>query len=623
MFADGVSGAFKATATVALNSIDGVPAGGLTGTLSADGKTLTITAANALSKRYDVVVDGLKGLNDKDLTKYNKVSEFAADTTAPMVLSTTKKTASTFTVKFSEPMNNLGTVSYKLADGTTVNAGGTGVTNDFAPGAQEVTFTVGADVAAGKQVTATFVGAQDQALNLLSPNPATVSFVKGDKDGVAPTVTSLTAVNNKTIEVKFSEELQANPVITGFAGALTFKQDSSDKTKYTIVSDTANTGLKAVGVSAGYADLSGETGAAYSKVLNFDLDTVAPKVASSKVATINGAEFLEVTFDEAVETEASLATVEVTGTKVSNYVTTNITAVNVPVAKFVQDASDKKVYRIALADLLGVNDTKGATYSLTLTGKTAAPATVALVNDVSGNVGPSSTKVSVTRSEDATSPSNTKATLDTTFSTNGIQINADKTVTVRFNQELDGASATNVANYKFDGAVVEKAVLNAYGTPSGKQDVTLTIKEGSNNFTGLRNVTISGVKAKNGLAMDTVNTQEVLVENVAPTVTAAKLTAPGVITLTFSEAVYNVADAAAGDFDLYVGGTKVTATTLDTEDVLKADAKTTLTLTVGGTALTADDLAKGLSVKPVAAGTLDIKDANDNLLSVSSVTVAQ
>ena len=40
----------------------------------------------------------------------------------------------------------------------------------------------------------------------------------------------------------------------------------------------------------------------------------------------------------------------------------------------------------------------------------------------------------------------------------------DKTITVGFTvgtgQELDGASATNVNNYKFDGAVVKTAVLS-------------------------------------------------------------------------------------------------------------------------------------------------------------------
>lgn len=616
------AGAIQGTATFSLVELDGQTNASVTAaSLSADGKTLVLTTDVPVSKRYDVVVDGIKTKDAKSFAKFNKVVEFAADTTAPMVVSTVKKTASTFTVKFSEPMKNLGTVSYKLADGTPVADSGTGVTNDFSTGAKEVTFTVGSDVAAGKQVIATFVGAQDQALNIISPNPATVSFVKGDKDGVAPAVTSLVAVNNKTIEVKFTEELQANPTITGFSGTLSFQQDASDKTKYTITSNTANTGLKAVSVSAGYTDLSGETGAAYSKVLNFDIDTVAPKVASTKVVKIDGVEYLEVAFDEIVETEATLSTLEVTGTKVSNFVTSSITAVSVPVAKFVQVSTDKKAYRIALSDLLGANSTKDASYSLDITGKTAVPANIKLVNDLSGNAGPSTFKANVVRSEDTTSPSDTKATLDDTFSTNGIRVNADKTITLRFNQELDGASATNVANYKFDGAVVEKAVLSPFNTDvANKQEVTLTLKAGSNVFTGLRNVTISGVKAKNGKVMDTVSTQETLVENVAPTVTAAKLTAPNAITLSFSENVYNLTDLAGDDFELYVGGVKVTST-LDTENIDKLSAKNTLTLAIGTPALTAEDLAKGLSIKPVDG--IDIMDANDNVLSVGTVSVTQ
>lgn len=620
LFADGVSGAFKQTAAVdavTFTTIDGVSSGTLTGSLSADGKTLTVTATNSLSKRYDVVVKNLSTTSGDAVESYVQMVTFGADAVAPTILGTERISASQVKVKFSEPLQAF-SPTFTYTDGTTV----TGTTGTVAAGATEATFTMDATVTANKTIVATFIGAQDQAGNLITPNPATVSFTKGVADGVVPTVTSLTALNNKTIEVKFSEQLSGNPTVTGFAGNLTFTQNATDKTKYTVTSDTVNTGLKAVGITAGYSDLTGEVGAAFSKVVNFDLDTINPKVASSTVTTVSGIQYLEVTFDEVVETEASLVTIDVTGTMVSNYVTSPTALVSVPVAKFVQDATNKKVYRIALTDLLGANDTEDATYSLTLTGKTVTSTTVKLVNDVSGNAGPSSTVVSVTRNADSTS-NNNQASLDTTLDGNGIKVNADKTITVRFNQELDGASALTLSNYNFSGAVVEKAELSAYNTPAGKQDVTLTLKDGSNLFTGLRNVTISGVKAKNGLAMTTVNTTENLVENVAPTVSSAKLTAPGTITLTFSEAVYNANDVAAGDFDLYIGGNKVTATTLDTEDVLVGDAKTTLTLTVGGSALTATDLAAGLSIKPVTADTLDIKDASDNNLSVVSVSVGQ
>ncbi|WP_218276304.1 Ig-like domain-containing protein, partial [Pseudomonas sp. FW305-BF6] len=121
--------------------------------LSEDGKTLTLTTTAAVANRYDLVIDGLKAANGKTLPKYQHVVTLAADTTAPTIVSTVKTSASTFKVTFSEPLNSLGTVTYKLADGSTAV-----VTEDLAPGAKEVTFTLDAGIAAGKVVTATFVG---------------------------------------------------------------------------------------------------------------------------------------------------------------------------------------------------------------------------------------------------------------------------------------------------------------------------------------------------------------------------------------------------------------------------------------------------------------------------------
>ena len=88
LFTDGKSGAFKATVT--LTTLDTVASGSLTGTLSEDGKTLTVTSANPLSKRYDVVVDGVKTTDSKDVTKYAKMVTIAADKTAPTILGTEK-----------------------------------------------------------------------------------------------------------------------------------------------------------------------------------------------------------------------------------------------------------------------------------------------------------------------------------------------------------------------------------------------------------------------------------------------------------------------------------------------------------------------------------------------------
>lgn len=599
-----------------------------TAELSADGKTLTLTlvAGEVLEGRYDVkVAEGaIKSKDDKIVAKFETTIN-VADTTAPAVKSTTQVAADQVKVTFSEPLSTLGTVSFKLADGTAVATGGTGVTFNHTAGSNEATFTLGSSVAANKDVIATFVGTQDFAGNLISPNPATATLHKGDVDGTAPSVSTVTVVNASKFEVKFSEALQATPapVITiagGAGGLLTITQDSTDKSKFVVTTATPLNSLQTVSVAAGYKDLSGEAGAAFSKVVNFSLDTTAPKLASANVITDSNVQYLEVAFDEDVVALPALANIEVTGTKVKDFVTTNLATVQVPVAKFVPVTDNEKVFRIKLSDLLGANDEEGAAYSLTLTGKDAGPATVAIVEDKFGNDGQTSFKASVTRGVDGT-PSNTnRATIDTSVGGNGIAVVDTNTLTVGFNQLLDGATATNVANYSIAGAEIEKAILNpAVGV---KQTVTLKLKADSNTFSGLRNVTISGVKAKNGLAMEDFKTTESLNENVAPTVVKADLTAPHQITVTFSEAVVN-AVANTNDFELYIGGAKVAANDELTTALQAAPGATTLVLTTEAVAgVTADDLAKGLSIK--ALSTIDIADEFGNIANVPvAVTVQQ
>ncbi|BDG45102.1 hypothetical protein [Saccharococcus caldoxylosilyticus] len=356
-----------------------------------------------------------------------------------------------------------------------------------------------------------------------------------------------------------------------------------------------------------------------------------PKLVSATVKKgTDNAEYLELTFDEEVSVLPTLANISVSGTKYKDYVTSNFTA-NVPANKLVVDTTNKKVVRIKLADLLSGDDVEGAVYDLTLTGKDATPANVAIVEDVSGNDGATSLKASFTRGQDGPAPNNNKATIDkdedadgtVEAGENGIVVVDNNTLTVMFNGELDGVTATDTSNYRIDGAVVEKAILNP-STGSGanlKQTVTLKLKAGSNIFTGERNVVISGVKAKNGLVMDVYRTTENLKENVAPTITKAQLTAPNQITLTFSEPVTNAVQD-NNDFELYIGGAKVTAKdTITTAQQTTANAATTLVLTLEAP-VTADDLAKGLTIK--ALDTIDIADVAGNTASVPvNVTVTQ
>ncbi|MED1801428.1 hypothetical protein [Brevibacillus porteri] len=598
------NGALLSTA-VAITTIDNVPSGTLSGKLSEDNKTLTVTATNALSKRYTVVIDGLKAKDGSTFVKYDDVVTFAADTTAPAIVSTVKDSASTFTVTFSEPIKEIGTVIFKYADGTPVTDGH--VTKEFTAPSNKVTFTLTSDIAAGKTVIATFIGTQDSANNLLTPNPATVTMVKGAMDGVAPTVSAIAQTGADTFTVKFSEQLVKNPAIkigTDVVATDKVVKDTTDPTLYHVTSPVVLEGAKTVVVSE-FHDLSGEAGTETSKVVVFTKDAAAPKVASSNVVVdaTDSKQYLELTFDKDVKVAAGK--VNGAGTFVKDHITNTIAATETEVK---QDATNKKVVRVNLDAFLGdvATDVEGATYNLdlTFTGVTST-----------ADVPVEAAKATFTRGKDGVPASGAVAKV--TAVEQGTDNNKVK---VTFDQAVDGASATNAANYKIDGAVVESVTLLPAETANGvtTQVAVLNLKAGSNEFTGKRNINISDVKALGSTkVMEPYHTNGTsLNENVAPVVTSAKLTGTTEITLTFSEAV---ADTTGEDFEVLIGGQAQTPAN-NVDAGVGADAKTTVKVTIAE--VDADKIAKGLSLK--ALETIDVKDAAGNVLSVpANIVVTQ
>lgn len=513
---------------------------------------------------------------------------------------------------FSEPLLNEGSWTFKFADGTSAN-----VTVDASNKAKGyVDLTINAGIQAGKEITATVIGAKDYAGNLVNPNPFTVNFSKGQLDGVKPTVSSVTTNGLTTFEVKFSEEVQGltaadisidgvartddngDGVATGTEAIVT--QDTTDKTKYTVTVAQQSAGLHTIAIAANAVnDLSGEQNEAYSKVVEFKADTTAPKLVSSQVKKDeNGYEYLHLTFDEAVTKGTVNA---LTATKVKDYVTSTGT-IDLSAATVVPNTNNKE-YKVKLADVTfgGAALEAGATYTVTLTGG---------FSDSSGNA-LGTTKVSFVRGTD------TLTAAQSVTSVTKVVGNPSE-VKVTFAQPVDGATATNVANYNISGVVIEKAEIRA-GEPNV---VYLTLKSGSNTLSGERNVTIYGVKTKDGVAMTTPYTGTVsLDENVPPTFTAA-LTAPDTITLTFSENVTGVVEATpVADFKVLVDGVDVTtlnpAVTV-TEGGTEGTKTYTLTLS---RPLSPAEYAKTITVEPATG--LDVVDANNNSLSFTSVTVTK
>ena len=591
-------GTLSSADTVTIKSLDANNPGTFTSKLSEDGKTLTITTANLLEKRYDFTVKGLKSTDGKNLKEHKQMITVEADKTAPVITGTEKVSANLVKVSFSEPVKTLGTVSFKLEDGTVV----TGITpaTAFVAGDSSVTYDLtaaqakGTALATGVNVTATFVGVQDQNLNLLTPNPASVTFVKGAKDGVVPTVSTVTQTGAKEFTIKFSEQLAANPIIkvgTTTLDTANVVQDPTDKSKYVVTTTDALDGATTISVNAGYTDLSGETGAAFSKVYTFVKDVVAAKPTKTAVVqdATDGKQYLEITFDKNVAINAS-SNVVVKGTQVKDFVTV---AVNETAAVSYKSTTDKKVIRVALSTLLDNTTTKtynvDATYDLDVTFANVTSETGVAVDG---------TTADFKLVADGTAAAAGKVAVNSV--TKGA---TNDYVTVTFDGNVDLASATTATNYTVDGAVVESATAASSKT----NVITLKLKANSNTFTGIRNVTVKEVKKLDGtVAMDTQTVVSTLLnENILPTVTTANLTAVNTIVVTFSE---NVTAGTAVDFVLNVGGEAVATTVTTTTTATGNELELTL-----GTALTAAQLAKGLSL--TAATTVDITDAvGTNLL---------
>ncbi|MFD1031851.1 S-layer homology domain-containing protein [Metaplanococcus flavidus] len=596
--------------------------------LSADGKTLTIdTTSGTFNGQYVVksVEDTIKATTGEFLPVYTSSVFSAKDTVAPAISSVEKLNASNVRVNFSEPLSSAGTWTFKFADGSTAI-----VTPDLGDlSAGYVDLAIDSNITAGKVISATVLGAADFANNLISPNPTTFTFSKGALDGTAPVVSSVTPNGLNKFELKFSEEVQnlteSDILVDGVArtaadatpGLLTTEaiitQSTTDKTRYTVeIAPFSSAGIHSVGLVAdAVTDLSGETSAAFSKVVEFKADTTAPKLTKSEVKTENGVEYLYLTFDESV-TEGTVSALA--ATEVKNYVTVNGTldlSGLAPVAN-----TDNKQHFVALSSI--TFDPAGSAAAAVISN--SATYTVALTGFTDASNNPlASTSISFKRAADTdlTKPAVLLTDGDSAPYTvdNGVSVIDNDTLHVTFDKALDGASATNKANYTVNGLVVKSATL----LPNNV--VELKLDANTNTLTGVRNVAISGVKSSTGVLMNAFAASEYFVENVRPTFTAA-LTQNDEITLTFSENVVNLTnDAGEADFEVNIDGVDVTTfspAVAVTE--VGTDGTRTYTLELSR-ALTAAEYAKTLTI--TATDDLDVEDTNENVLSFTSVGVTK
>ncbi|WP_042350900.1 hypothetical protein [Bacillus massiliigorillae] len=638
------TGALNGT-NIAFTSLDGkeITESNATAKLSDDGKTLVVTAGldsssiqELFAGRYQVVIKNVQNTESKKIADYDEVVNLGKDTTAPTVASVEKQTSKVNKVTFSEPIGTLGNFTFKLANGTVVPSSDVTV-SALSTDKKSVTLTVSATKYAGKTITATLLGTKDFAGNLLNPNPTTFNFQVGDKDGVAPTVTSLKAISDSVLEVEFSEEVQNFETsvsadadnrfkVTGGAPvtATKIEQNSNDKKKYTVtlsgsaissgnsvladVKINKTITLASTGTST-VTDLSGEDMEAdYTQILSIKKDVTAPTLESSQVVEVAGVKYLELKFNEKLSTTTSgtpaLPTaVASSASAYKDYVT----------------VSDKNfAFGTAAGDVALTTDGKGVQIKLA-NAKFDSSALIegtkykfkVNATDVASNTTTEPIEVVFTYQADV-SADEPKLT-----NSGGIVANDNNTVTLKFDRELDGASATNVANYSIAGVEVKSATLKPVS--SGTQEVVL--KLGENTLTGERAISISGVKSKAGIEMKAYNDSVNLTENVKPYVVSAKVTGTKTIEVTFSEEITAAGIADKDDFVIKIGNATTGVAYGTTANALSADNKV-VTITLDS-ALTEAQIAETLTLEAKVGATSAIEDNATNIVKVGSVTIAK
>ncbi|MFC5589124.1 beta strand repeat-containing protein [Sporosarcina soli] len=538
----------KPTGGAAVNVTSKLAADGLSATLTLDG-----AAVLANETGYDVTV-GTGVLNEKgEGLKQASTSTFQFNDKVKPTVTSVQSVNGDVVVTFSEKLN---------ATATTVVINGQDHTVTPTSGDTKITvaksnFTGAAALEAGKNYTVVVAGAEDLAGNAMNLYSGSVQY-SVITDTVAPTVSSVTAVDEKTFNVKFSEELAytANAPTAAELGLTVNKSDGSAVTPLTVTTEDgitfkvvvptvygANSSTEKITVNLnGYKDVALNLGQSKSTQLTLTKDTVAPKLVKSEYNANTGK--ITLTFDEVLKAEAAGAA----GTfepalSIVNDATGQTVAVVAGSVEAVAAGSKTVVIDNATAALANGN--------YTLHVSAAAVTDTAFTPNTSAAF---STKVVITGSA-TVKPTLTSATAN---STNLITVTFG---TAKVKGGNVAGSATDASNYKLNGAALPAGSLLTID--AANEVVSIQLPEGSIDNSATQILTISGVQAVGSSAtIDTVNSTVTLTDTKKPEITSAIINTTGDIVLTFSESINGTTTGTGtqpviGDFIVAVDGATV------------------------------------------------------------------
>ncbi|WP_214815785.1 Ig-like domain-containing protein [Exiguobacterium sp. s131] len=525
-------------------------------TLQSDKKSVVIELGTALvnNKSYALKVkkDLIKDANDATRTIAEHTETiFFNDTVKPTVSSVETLENGDVKVKFSERIDTSVKPSVVI-DGTTVAAG-----NVTVDASGEFATVTGLSLTKGKSYQIIVTSAQD-----IASTPNVMSLYSGsfvyNIMSEAPVVKSVSAKNENTITVEFSEALSAalsngttlNVTKNGIAVAPSSITPVGGNGKFEIAlpSTVYATGEKAIAVAVtleGYKDLQGNVGTKYVQNVSLNKDVSAPVVKESNYNATT--DRLTVKFDEALS--ASTAAVYAPNMYVTdgNGVRYNVATADNAATTEVLTVSDINAGQDTLT--LNTSELPNGSYTLTVLGNTFSDQSFAANANAISNV-----NFTVTDSVATTKPSILAGGAGATITKGQIVLN--------FSAPVKGGnvagSATDYANYSINGVTIPST--SAIYLDTTKQQVTIKLPAGTVDASGVKLLTVKGIQGTNGVAMDETTRAESFVDDTAPVLQSAKVDASNVLNVKFSEALA-AAPVATTDLEVAINGTVITGYT--------------------------------------------------------------
>ena len=556
--------------------------GAVTQTLSADGKTLTLTAEEFFQGDYTVAVpfEVVKGTNGEFVKPVNKDIN-VNDQAAPVLSSVTstvkdaKDAVTQVTLTFNENVESIENVKIAGENRTAVISGNTATIS-------------GLTLDATKSYDVTVVNAEDVVGNVKETQTATLNVVV---DNIAPSITNVVATGENTLKVTVDQELASPLVVSGKIGTFNANVVSS-----TTVNPT-NSKEYTVTLNPAYLYKNGNS------------DSVTLTVAKDALVDALGNKNAEViTKTAVVSKDATAPTVE----KVENIVTAGkVTGFTVSYSEEVTSVNTSKIALVnALGEILSFDNVATASVSSTdskqvvFTFKTGVTAdkygfdiAEGFVTDKSLTGNKSAQNSFSIDVKDAAAPVETAFTIDAATIANNV-------ITVNFGEKVKATgtgSALNAASYELNGSVLPANTEVKFATTNGSIDqskAVITLPAGfvsTNDTKAIFRVT--GVQTLDNKVSNSFIASLSVQDNTAPEAKSFVATDLNEITVTYTEALATFATADV------------------TDEVKLVDAKgasvaiTAATVVDGKLVLTVADSSVVSTLTTVEASTADIKDA--------------